>query len=131
MTKGNSTDQFFFLPGAPEVNVTLQASPAPTGADAARLLRELEREHEKRLVEAMRLDSNHFKSVAQTWLNPISGAHVVQIHADLNGRAVKIETEIGGPVEWSDFLRQLGDLLARRIADEILAECIAKLRRVG
>jgi hypothetical protein len=113
------------------VNVTLPPPAPSSAADAARLLRELGAEHEKRLVDAMRLDSNHFHAVAQVWRNPMSGEDVFHVHVDLNVRAVMVERAQRRDEAREDFLRGLCDILAKRIAAEILASALNSLPNGG
>ena len=131
MAKG---ENIFFLPGAsaaPHVHVNMLPPPAPNGADAARLLLELEKESRSRLQDAMRLDNNYLKAVAQAYFNPATGEEVFCLHFALNGTAHEIERARRRQQSRDEFLRALADAVAREIASSVLAEVLSGLRLNG
>jgi|GEM_PF-3576217 len=131
MAKG---DNVFFFPApgcAPDVNVHVEALPAPNGADAARLLRELEQESRARLVDAMRLDNNYLKAVAQSEYRPATNEHAVRVDFSINGLNLGVSRARRWHQSREEFLLALGNDIAREIAAHVLAKVIGDLNLKG
>lgn len=96
-----------------------------SAADDARLLNELQREAEKRIIAALPLESNTLKAVVSLQHFVAQNVYALVCFYEINGRTLQSQVErmrhnVQHPHQQDEFILELRNQIAQDIANELI-----------
>ena len=110
--------------GSPRsIDVTVNEKLAPT-ADSARLLRELEKEAEERLISRTKLEDNFIKAEWVAFDNPANFESKLVVRFKVNGRGFQEDISVPNDLHPKDIAEIILTRIRNILAEEILRPAI-------
>lgn len=107
-------------------HVTVTEKRAPTD-ESVRLLKELEKAAQDKIVQSIRLENSPIDCVVHTQQNPMNAQRDFCVLVRINGKKLEIRRSFNEWATLDDVAKGLRTAVSERIAAEILAPAFGKL----